>query len=203
MRIERFVRVVGSRRPRRHWMRVGAMVVIAGLGCSLPVGFEVLEVWPLVVVIVAGVVVWWVQGTVDGLGEVITLGGLRWGHRGKGVIEVELLGGGRSWREDLRRLAVQLLMVGDDGWRSYEVVIVTAVFPARWMCRWGFDVRLCGAWRAWAYRLVYWISWRLWSREARRRGERAPRWRERRCVEGRHRMGPWMDVVRALPAGLR
>ena len=207
-RVERFMRVVRSRAPRRHWLRVGGMVVVVGLASSWMVVGLRLETW---LVFVAGgalvflLVLLVLLGKVaaDRAGEVLTLGALRWSHRGKGLIEVELLGGGKTWREDLRRMAVHLLAVSDEGWRGNEVVIVTAVFPAAWMRRWGFDVQPCGKVWAVGYEAVYRAHWWRWVRKARRDDEREPRRRKRQWVVGRHRMGPWMDVVRALPAGLR
>lgn len=200
-RVERFMRVVGSRAPRRHWLRVGGMVVFAGLAWSWMV-VERLETW-LVLVVGGALGFLLVKAATDRAGELLTLGALRWSHRGKGLIEVELLSGGKTWREDLRRMAVHLLAVSDEGWRGNKVVIVTAVFPAALMRRWGFEVRPCGRIRALVYAAVYRAYRWAWVRKARREGEPEPRLRKRSCVVGRHRMGPWMDVVRALPAGLR
>ena len=209
-RVERFMRVVGSRAPRRHWLRVGGMVVVSVMGlASFWMAVELrFETWLLFVV--SGGMVFLlvlvnllVKVATDRAGEILTLGALKWSQRGKGLIEVELLGGGKTWREDLRRMAVDLLAVSDEGWRGNKVVIVTAVFPAGWMRRWGFDVQPCGKVWAVGYEVVYRAHWWRWVRKARREGEREPRRRKRGWVVGRHRMGPWMDVVRALPAGLR
>ena len=201
-RIERFMRLVGSRAPRRHWLRWGGMVLFAGLVWSwLIVGLR-LDTW--LVVVAGGLgVLWLVKVAVDRAEETLTLGALKWSHRRKGLIEVELLGGGRTWRKDLRRMAVRLLAASDEGWRENEVMIVTAVFPAAWMRRWGFEVRPCGKVRAKVFGAVYRAHRWAWARNARRKGEQEPRRRKRSCVVGRHRMGPWMDVVRVLPAGLR
>ena len=201
-RVERFMRVVRSRVPCRHWLRVGGVAVLAALAWSWVVVGLRLETWS-VFVVGGALVVWLVKAVADRAGEILTLGSLKWSHRGKGLIEVELLGGGKTWREDLRRMAVHLLAVSDEGWRGNKVVIVTAVFPAALMRRWGFEVQPCGKIRAVAYAGIYRAYRWAWVRKARREGEPEPRLRKRWCVVGRHRMGPWMDVVRALPAGLR
>lgn len=136
-------------------------------------------------------------------GEVLRTGGLQWSHRDRGVIEIELLGGGRTWRRDLRRVAAASAAVRNDGWRSLEVMMVTAVFPVRWLKAWGFEIRSCTPWTRGVYRMLYGTQWALWSVSARVGREMAPRLRRRPCVSARHRMGAWMDVVNGLPEGLR
>ena len=136
-------------------------------------------------------------------GEVLRTGGLRWSHRERGVIEIELLGGGRTWRRDLRRVAAASASVRNDGWRSLEIMMVTAVFPGRWLKAWGFEIRSCNPWTRGVYRMLYGAQWGLWSLNAKAGREMRPRFRTRPCVSARHRMGAWMDVVNGLPEGFR
>ena len=91
----------------------------------------------------------------------------------------------------------------DDGWRSFEVEMVTAVFPVRWLRAWGFEIADCAPLVERVYRAVYGVKWTTWWLAALILRSPRPRHRKRACVRARHRMGPWMDVVAALPDGLR
>ena len=136
-------------------------------------------------------------------GEVLRTGGLQWSHRDRGVIEIELLGDGRSWRRDLRGVAAVSSAIANEEWRSLEVMMVTAAFPVRWLKAWGFSIQGCNPWTRGVYRMVYGAQWALWRLGAMAGRRKAPRFRRRPCVRASHRMGAWMDVVRALPEGLR
>ena len=193
-----FYRRVGTGHPRRHRIR--------GVGFALGwAGWSVL--W-----VVAGAA--WGAGFVLGVAviavalsrlrrEVFRTGGLRWLHRGNGAIEVELLAGGDCWRRDLIDVASVSLAFEDRDWRSFEVQMVTAVFPARWLQAWGFEVAHCSPWVGFFYRFVYCAIWMRWCLTSWMSGSPRPRFRRRSCVEARHRMGRWMDVVISLPPGLR
>ena len=135
--------------------------------------------------------------------EVFRTGSLRWLHRRRGAVEVELLGGGGSWRRDLIDVATVSLGFEDRGWRSFDVEIVTAVFPARWLRGWGFEIAHCSHGVETLYRFVYGVIWMRWWFVSWLNGSPRPRFRRRSCVVARHRLGQWMDVVRSLPPGLR
>ena len=197
-RIERFLEQVARKAPRRRWIQMGGVSVgvIAGMGAW----FE----WS----VLAGLAVCAFSMGVAGIwtrwcGEVLRTGALQWSHRDRGVIEIELLGGGRTWRRDLRRVAAVSSGVADDGWRSLEVTMVTAVFPVRWLKAWGFDIRGCNPWTRGVYRMVYGAQWGLWVLVAKAGRQGPPRFRQRPCVKASHRMGAWMDVVTGLAEGLR
>lgn len=185
-------------RPRRQWARVaGLMVGLAGGGALVLWGKELAAM--VCVAAAVGVPALWSGRCV----EVLRTGGLRWTHRERGLIEIELLGGGRSWRRDLREVASASLGLDDGEWRSLRVTMVTAVFPVRWLRNWGFEVRACGWGTRGAYRLGYLAQWLVWRMGAVIGEEDRPRYRRRGCVRATHRMGAWMEVVWALPAGLR
>ena len=135
--------------------------------------------------------------------EVVRTGGLRWTHRGMDMLEIELLGDGRSWRSDLRGVAERSLALDWQGWRSLKVRMVTAVFPVRWLLFWGFEIGDCDWATKVGYRLMYAIAWLGWCVEAVIKGQRRPRFRRRTCVEATHSLGAWMEVIDGLPVGLR
>ena len=198
-RIERFLERVGRHAPRRRWIRLGGVVVGASAGVGAWLEWHVLAGVAIgaLVMAVAGMWARW-------CGEVLRTGALQWWHRDRGVIEIELLGGGRTWRRDLRRVAAVSSAIVNEEWRSLEVMMVTAVFPVRWLKAWGFDIRGCNPWTRGVYRMVYGAQWAVWSLGAKAGRRRGPaRFRLRPCVRASHRMGAWMDVVRALPDGLR
>ena len=202
MRCERDVvrfykRVLGSRPVRR---KVGAVVLVVGVGVGAFVGDGAgrgagIVVWLMVV---AALVVWDAR-----CGEVLKTGGLRWTHRDRGWVEIELLGGGRTWRRDLREVAARLLEMEWSEWRLLKVMMVTAVFPVRWLRCWGFEIRDCGRGTQLGYRVVYGGKWLEWWLGSVLRGQERPRWRRRVCVRATHSMGRWMEVVSQLPKGLR
>lgn len=197
-RLRRFYAQVQGAGPKRNWIMGGGVVLglvggIAGwVEWSLFAGSSVCAVS-------MGLARMWSNRC----GEVLRTGGLRWSHRARGVIEIELLGGARTWRRDLRRVAAASGSVGDDGWRSLEVMMVTAVFPVQWLKSWGFEIRSCTPWTRGVYRMLYGTQWALWSLNAKVGRTMRSRFRRRPCVSARHRMGAWMDVVRGLPEGLR
>ena len=176
----------------------GGLVVGVGLGAALAMGGAM----PLGMIL-GGLVV--VVGGAWGkrCGEVVRTGGLRWTHRGMDLLEIELLGDGRSWRSDLRGVAESSLALDWQGWRSLQVIMVTAVFPVRWLRCWGFEIRDCDRATKVGYRLIYAIEWLGWSMKAVLKGQRRPRFRRRTCVEATHGMGAWMEVIDGLPLGLR
>lgn len=190
-------RAMRGRPVRSRWMG-GGLVAAVGLGVAGAMGGAM----PLGAIL-GGLVMVGAGAWGKRCGEVVRTGGLRWTHRARGVIEVELLGGGRTWRKDLREVAARSLALEWRGWRSLKVRMVTAVFPVSWLRHWGFEIRGCGRWTRWGYRAVYGVEWLGWCVAAGLRGGRRPRFRRRACVEAMHRMGTWMEVVRGLPAGLR
>ena len=111
--------------------------------------------------------------------------------------------GGYSWRRDLKEVAAASIRADGDRWRSYEVEMVTAVFPVRWLRAWGFEISDCGPLVERVYSAIYRVKWIGWWLAACMRSSPRPRYRKRSCVRARHRMGPWMDIVAALPDGLR
>ena len=185
-------------RPKRKWVMGGSVVVGLVGGVAAWVGWNLLA-GASVCAASMGLAAMWVRRC----GEVLRTGGLQWSHRDRGVIEIELLGGGRTWRRDLRRVAAASGAIGDEDWRSLEVRMVTAVFPVRWLKAWGFEIGSCTPWTRGVYRMVYGMEWALWALSAKVGGVIRPRFRGRPCVSARHRMGAWMDVVRGLPEGLR
>ena len=190
-------RVAAGRPQRGRWIGAG---LVAGVGLGVALG--VAGAMPLGVIL-GGLVmvapgVWGKRG-----GEVVRTGALRWTHRGVALIEIELVGGGRSWRADLRHVASSSLALDWQEWRMLKVVMVTAVFPVSWLRFWGFEIRDCGRGTKMGYRLLYAVEWLGWWMQAVARGERGPRLRRRACVEARHRMGSWMEVVEGLAVGLR
>ena len=196
--LRRFYARVAAARPKRKWIMGGGAVLgliggIAGwVEWSLFAGASVCAVS-------MGLARMWSRRC----GEVLRTGGLRWSHRDRGVIEIELLDGGRTWRRDLRMVAAASGSVGNEGWRSLEVMMVTAVFPVRWLKAWGFEIRSCTPWTRGVYRMLYGTQWAVWSLNARIGREIRPRFRRRACVSAHHGMGAWMDVIRGLPEGLR
>lgn len=197
-RLGRFYAQVNQSRPKRKWIFAG------GIALGLIGGIAAWVEWTLL----AGASVCAVSMGMAGMwsrrcGEILRTGGLRWSHRERGVIEIELLGGGRTWRRDLRRVAAASEAVGNDRWRSLEVMMVTAVFPVRWLKSWGFEIRSCSPWTRGVYRMAYGAQWAVWSLSAKVGWAIRPRLRRRACVSAHHRMGQWMDVVRGLPEGLR
>ena len=197
-RMEGFLAQAAKQAPRRRAIQAGGVLV--GMIGGAVAWFE----WS----VLAGLSVCAVSMGLAGMwarwcGEVLRTGALQWSHRDRGVIEIELLGSGRTWRRDLRRVAAASTGLVDEGWRSLEVMMVTAVFPVRWLRAWGFSLHGCDPWTRGVYRMVYGARWALWvlGAKAGRRGR--PRYRRRPCVRASHRMGAWMDVVRALPEGLR
>ena len=197
-RLARFYVRVGTRRPRRNLIRSAGCVVASTGGTVLWIVADASSgvVFGLVAVAAAFALIRWRC-------ETLRCGGLRWFHRGCGAIEVELVGGGYSWRRDLKEVAAASFRAGDDRWRSYEVEMVTAVFPVRWLRAWGFEISDCGPLLERVYSAVYGVNWIGWWLAACMRSAPRPRYRKRSCVRARHRMGPWMDVVAALPDGLR
>ena len=193
-----FYRRAGRGHPWRH--RIRGFGCVLGLGGSFVLWVVVGTSWSAVFALgaAAAVLAWCRQRS-----EVLRTGGLRWYHRRRGVVEVELLGGGHSWRRDLVDVAALSLRFEDRSWRSLEVEMVTAVFPASWLRAWGFEMAECGSGVEVFYRFVYRVFWVRWWIASRMGRSRCPRLRKRSCVEARHRMGPWMDTVASLPASLR
>ena len=90
-RIERFFEQVARKGPRRRRIQAGGLLlgVVGGAGAWLE--------WN----VLAGLTVCALSMGVAGMwtrwcGEVLRTGALRWAHRDRGVIEIELLGGGRG-----------------------------------------------------------------------------------------------------------
>ena len=186
------------RRPRRWGWAGGGLVAGVGLGAALAMGGAT-----LLGVILGGLVVIVAGAWGTGRGAVVRTGGLRWTQRAMDLLEIELVGDGRSWRRDLRGVAESSLALDWEGWRSLKVMMVTAVFPVRWLRIWGFEIRDCGRATKVGYRLMYAIAWLGWSMKAVVKGRRRPRFRRRTCVEATHSMGAWMEVIDGLPLGLR
>ena len=197
-RLGAFYRRVETQAPVR------LAVSVVALGCGVFAGLVLSSLGHVVegcgVILVAGVVG---RVAVRWRGEVVRTGGLRWSHKAKGVIEVELVGGGGSWTADLARVARQSASLKDQGWRGLEVMMVTAVFPPIWLRSWGFSVNECGERLAGSYRGIYRLKWIEWSIRSWCKGRRGPRYRRRRCIEARHALGEWFDVIDSLPEGLR
>ena len=197
-RLARFYVCVGTRRPRRNLIRSAGCVVASAGGTVLWIVADASSgvVFGLVAVAAAFALIRWRC-------ETFRCGGLRWFHRRRGAIEVELVGGGYSWRRDLKEVAAASFRADDDRWRSYEVEMTTAVFPVRWLRAWGFEISDCGPLPERIYSAIYGVKWIGWWLAASMRSSSRPRYRKRSCVRARHRMGPWMDIVAALPDGLR
>ena len=197
-RVERFYRHVLEARPRRR--RVMVLLYLSGLvlGAGVTVVVAPSAAVMAMMVVVGVMAVWEAR-----CGEVLRTGGLRWTHRDRGVIEIELLGGGRTWRRDLREVSVRSLELEWREWRALKVTMVTAVFPVRWLRFWGFEIRDCGREMQLGYRVVYWAKWLEWRLGSVVRGQDRPRLRRRGCVVATHGMGRWMEVVSELPDGLR
>ena len=196
--LEAFYRRVETRSPRR------LTVSLVVLGCGVFAGLVLCAKGE----VLAGCAVMGGAGLVGRVAvrwpaEVVRTGGLRWSHKAKGKVEVELVGGGESWKADLGRVAKASAKLEDQGWRALEVMMVTAVFPAIWLKSWGFSVSECGDRLAGSYRGIYRLKWMEWAIQSWCKGKRAPRYRRRRCVEARHGLGEWFDVVMSLPPGLR
>ena len=197
-KVRSFYEHVARGRPMRQWTRAaGLMVGAAGGGGLVLWGVDLGAV--AFGALAVGVPALWSRASA----EVLRTGGLRWTHRARGSIEIELLGGGSDWRRDLREVAEVSLDLQDREWRSLRVTMTTAVFPVRWLRSWGFEIRGCGWGTRGAYRLAYVAQWLAWRLDAVLRGVDRPRLRRRACVRATHRMGAWMEVVGALPAGLR
>ena len=196
--VERFYKcVLGSRPMRRKVEAVGLMVAVSlggFVGAAVGRGAGIL----VCVMVVAAIAVWEARS-----GEVLKTGGLRWTHRGRGWVEIELLGGARTWRQDLREVAARSLELEWREWRSVQVMMVTAVFPVRWLRGWGFEIQDCGRVLQLGYQVVYAAKWLEWWLGSVVRGQDRPRFRRRGCVLATNGMGRWMEVVSGLPEGLR
>ncbi len=197
-RLEAFYRRVETRSPQH--LRVSLVV----LGCGVFIGLVLCAKGE----VLAGCAVMGGAGLVGRVavrwsGEWLRTGALRWSHKARGEIEIELLEGGVGWRRDLEAVARQSVVLGDTGWRELRVVMVTAVFPQPWLRQWGFEVTPCTAATRREYASLYRLTWWRWWLQARARGRKPPRYRGRPCVVARHTMGAWMDVVLALGPGLR
>lgn len=197
-RLEALYRRVAKRSPCR--MTVSLLVLASGLctGTALWATGRIVA-GCAVLMVAAGAA----RAMVRWRGEVVRTGGLRWSHKARGVVEVELLGGAESWKEDLTRVARRSASLKDQGWRDLQVMMVTAVFPAIWLRSWGFSVNRCGERLTASYRRVYRLKWLEWSIQSRWKARRGPRYRRRKCVEARHGLGEWFDVIVSLPEGLR
>ena len=196
--LEAFCRRVAARGP---WGRrvVGVAVSgggVGGLGLAMHGAFSSASLVCMGAIGAAVAVMRW-------SGEWLRTGALRWSHKARGEIEIELLEGGAGWRRDLEAVARQSVALGDTGWRELRVVMVTAVFPQPWLRQWGFEVTPCTAATRREYASLYRLTWWRWWLQARTRGRKPPRYRRRPCVVARHTMGVWMDVLLALPPGLR
>ena len=197
-RLEAFYRRVKARSPQR--LTVALVVLGLGLLAGLVLWGTGKALAGCAVMLAAGLVG---RAAVRWRTEVVRTGGLRWSHKAKGIVEVELVGGGRNWRRDLVRVAKVSAKLEDQGWRSLQVVMVTAVFPAIWLKSWGFSVSECADRLAGSYRSIYRLKWLEWAIQSWCRGRPAPRYRRRRCVEARHGLGEWFEVIVSLPEGLR
>lgn len=128
------------------------------------------------------------------LNEEVRIGQIRFLHRRRGEIEVEL-GAGDTWREDRRSIARWTRELGDRDWRRLNLFIRTAVFPEAWLIRQGFVLRRSTGVLQVSGVFAYSLKWLRWAAGRWMKRRRAPRYRQDGYVEGEQELGPCLDAV--------